>query len=226
MRHRAPRPLLDLIGRPSSAITMSAFLVAGAVLAVAELDQVVHTGTNPARAAQVERATSGPSGSGLLTPTGAPGTPSSGTPGSGAPGGASSGASTPTSSPSRTAALKAASLSRSAADQVVPSTPPTLGPEPGPTKAGADKSPPSTTASTRRTTSNAWEVLFTANEASTFECSLDGGAYQPCSSPVRYPDLSPGWHTFAVRATDQSGNRDETPARLAWHSRGRGSHQP
>jgi hypothetical protein len=54
---------------------------------------------------------------------------------------------------------------------------------------------------------------FTATEGgSTFECSIDGGAYSACSSPKDYESLVSGPHTFRVRAVDAVGNQDETPA--------------
>jgi hypothetical protein len=46
---------------------------------------------------------------------------------------------------------------------------------------------------------------------STFACSLDGGAFAPCASPFG-AKLRRGAHTLAVRATDSSGNVDQTPA--------------
>jgi hypothetical protein len=54
---------------------------------------------------------------------------------------------------------------------------------------------------------------FESNEpGSTFECSIDGGAWAPCSSPYTTPHLADGQHSFRVRATDPAGNTDPTPA--------------
>ena len=53
---------------------------------------------------------------------------------------------------------------------------------------------------------------FRANEkGSTFECALDGAAYAVCSSPLRVK-LGKGRHSFSVRAIDEAGNTDATPA--------------
>jgi hypothetical protein len=51
--------------------------------------------------------------------------------------------------------------------------------------------------------------------ALTFECSLDGGAFEDCLSPSSYR-LGTGTHTFSVRASDEAGNADESPATHAW----------
>jgi hypothetical protein len=61
---------------------------------------------------------------------------------------------------------------------------------------------------------------FTANESATFMCSLDGQGYVPCGSPTEYGELSPGWHTFAVQATDAAGNVDPSPAQVSWLTTG------
>jgi sugar lactone lactonase YvrE len=54
---------------------------------------------------------------------------------------------------------------------------------------------------------------FTATEAgSTFLCQLDGGGFAACTSPKSYPGLTPGLHTFRVKAQDQAGNEDPSPA--------------
>src|SRR5215212_117275 len=58
---------------------------------------------------------------------------------------------------------------------------------------------------------------FSSNEAnSTFECSVDGGAYASCTSPKNLTGLSDGSHTFSVKATDAAGNTDATPANWSW----------
>jgi hypothetical protein len=63
---------------------------------------------------------------------------------------------------------------------------------------------------------------FSADEpAATFECSLDTGtaAFSACSGPgashTPAGPLSDGAYTFRVRATDQAGNTDPTPATRA-----------
>jgi large repetitive protein len=50
----------------------------------------------------------------------------------------------------------------------------------------------------------------------TFSCSLDGSAAAPCTSPYMQTALSDGEHTFAVRARDEAGKVDETPAAVSW----------
>jgi hypothetical protein len=58
---------------------------------------------------------------------------------------------------------------------------------------------------------------FSADDpAATFECSLDGVAFASCTSPKTYSGLAEGPHAFDVRATDQAGNTDPTPAIRSW----------
>lgn len=54
---------------------------------------------------------------------------------------------------------------------------------------------------------------FSSDEpGSTFQCALDGSKWKRCSSPKEYR-LRPGKHRFEVRAIDEAGNVDATPAR-------------
>jgi hypothetical protein len=58
---------------------------------------------------------------------------------------------------------------------------------------------------------------FAANvSASTFECSLDGGAWAACASPVTHGSLAAGAHGFRVRSRDRHGRVDASPAAFAW----------
>jgi hypothetical protein len=50
----------------------------------------------------------------------------------------------------------------------------------------------------------------------TFNCSLDGGAMQMCTSPFSAMSMGQGAHTFAVAATDAAGHTDPTPATRTW----------
>jgi hypothetical protein len=83
-------------------------------------------------------------------------------------------------------------------DSVAPETTITAGPT-GPT---ADNTP---------------TFSFTSSQAgSTFQCRFDSQAFAACSGPgashTPSTALSPGSHTFEVRATDQAKNTDPTPA--------------
>jgi subtilisin-like proprotein convertase family protein len=51
---------------------------------------------------------------------------------------------------------------------------------------------------------------------SQFQCRLDGGDFTPCASPQEFSDLPEGSHTFEVRAYDQYGNVDGSPAIYTW----------
>lgn len=56
------------------------------------------------------------------------------------------------------------------------------------------------------TTSASPSIAFRANEAASFACRLDTGAFAPCSSPVTFNGLAAGGHTVDVQATDTAGN--------------------
>jgi hypothetical protein len=49
-------------------------------------------------------------------------------------------------------------------------------------------------------------------EGATLECKLDFAQYAPCSSPLTTGPLDDGLHSFNVRARDQAGNADPSPA--------------
>ena len=49
-----------------------------------------------------------------------------------------------------------------------------------------------------------------------FQCRLDGGDFSPCASPQEFGNLPEGSHTFEVRAFDQNGNVDGSPAVYTW----------
>jgi arylsulfatase A-like enzyme len=51
--------------------------------------------------------------------------------------------------------------------------------------------------------------------AATFECSLDGATFSPCTSPIAYTGLADGSHFFSVQATDAAGNVS-SPATWFW----------
>jgi hypothetical protein len=58
---------------------------------------------------------------------------------------------------------------------------------------------------------------FSSDEQNiSFECSLDGGPFEPCEAPKWYDRLSDGQHVFEVRTTDAAGNTDPSPARRRW----------
>jgi len=89
---------------------------------------------------------------------------------------------------------------------------------PRPTK--ADRAAPQTAIDSRPDSHDDSRARFTfhASENASFVCSLDGAGFRPCESGIRYDNLQPGWHDFAVRATDPAGNADGSPAGYRWHT--------
>lgn len=55
-----------------------------------------------------------------------------------------------------------------------------------------------------------------SDPSATFECSLDGAGFQPCSDPHTFNNVGQGMHTLEVRARDAAGNVDASPATHAW----------
>ncbi len=89
-------------------------------------------------------------------------------------------------------------------------------PSPNGSRVVPDRTPPDTSLSEEFPDSDAALFRLGADEAASFNCSLDGGAFKPCDSPTHLSDLKPGWHTFAVSAVDPAGNADPTPAETRW----------
>jgi hypothetical protein len=60
-------------------------------------------------------------------------------------------------------------------------------------------------------------LRFTSSEGgAAFQCRLDGGPFEACSSPRTYPGLAEGGHSFEARALSADGRPDPTPARHDW----------
>jgi uncharacterized repeat protein (TIGR01451 family) len=71
------------------------------------------------------------------------------------------------------------------------------------------------------TTSTSAAFTFTGADTggsgvASFECDLDGGGFSACTTPKNYTTLADGSHTFQVRAIDNAGNPDATPASFTW----------
>lgn len=61
------------------------------------------------------------------------------------------------------------------------------------------------------------DFTFESTEASsTFECRVDSGAFEACTTPFTLTNVTEGEHTLQVRATEVAGNVDPTPASWSW----------
>jgi hypothetical protein len=82
-----------------------------------------------------------------------------------------------------------------------------------------DTAPPETTITRQpkdKTKKKSATFEFSSSEpGSTFECSLDGGAFTSCTSPDTLK-VKTGKHSFAVRSRDAAGNLDGSPATDDW----------
>jgi hypothetical protein len=92
-----------------------------------------------------------------------------------------------------------AALQEAPCDRVAPETQITKGPK--------DK--------TKKKTANFHFAGTDARAIASFQCSLDGAAFVPCTSP-RKVKVKKGRHLFSVRAIDQTGNIDGSPATDTW----------
>jgi uncharacterized repeat protein (TIGR01451 family) len=82
-----------------------------------------------------------------------------------------------------------------------------------------DTTDPQTTIDTHPpnpSTSTSASFTFSADEPTTFECSLDGAVLAACTSPQNYTLLVKRSHVFEVVATDLANNTDASPATFAW----------
>lgn len=95
-------------------------------------------------------------------------------------------------------------------------TAPPPGPDPTP---AADTEPPETAITAGppgKTKKKKAHFEFSSSEpGSSFECRLDDGSFEPCTSPDD-DKVGKGKHSFEVRATDAAGNADPTPATRSW----------
>jgi hypothetical protein len=67
------------------------------------------------------------------------------------------------------------------------------------------------------TTATTASFAFSSSEpGGAFACKLDSGSWASCSSPRAYSGLSVGSHDFSVRASDEAGNTDASPATRNW----------
>jgi hypothetical protein len=103
------------------------------------------------------------------------------------------------------------------ADATNPAPP---GVQPGPAGGTADTTSPDTNITSEsfaKTRDKTPAFTFASNETNVrFECSVDDGTFAPCTSPHTLSKLERGQHTFSVRAIDQAGNVDPTPAQATF----------
>jgi hypothetical protein len=116
--------------------------------------------------------------------------------------------------------------------------PPDPAPAPAPGGAGPGPSAPApgatdtrapdtsiTSESFSRTKDRTPTFSFASDETNVrFECSLDGADVKPCGSELTLPKLKRGDHTLLVRAVDQAGNADPSPARAEFKVKRRNKH--
>jgi hypothetical protein len=69
-----------------------------------------------------------------------------------------------------------------------------------------DTSAPATTIGAVTVSGTTARVTFSSEAGARFECSLNNGPFQACTSPREYTGLSAGTHAVRVRAIDQVGN--------------------
>ena len=74
-----------------------------------------------------------------------------------------------------------------------------------------------TAAPSGTTTSTSASITFSSDDpAATFECKLDLGPFQACSSPYELTALSLGGHSVQIRAINSRGMQSVSPAEANW----------
>jgi hypothetical protein len=97
------------------------------------------------------------------------------------------------------------------ADEFVPASTPAPPGDTFPPDTGIRKGPK------KKTFKRHFKFEFGGSEPGvTFECQLDEGGWEPCTSPTEVKGLKRGKHVYAVRAIDRAGNPDPTPADRRW----------
>jgi predicted phage tail protein len=59
-------------------------------------------------------------------------------------------------------------------------------------------------------------IALTGELGATFSCSLDGGSYSPCPSPLVLTGLADGNHTVSVKQVDAAGNTSTLVGTAGW----------
>ncbi len=95
------------------------------------------------------------------------------------------------------------------------------GPDPTPAtfQFRVDSTAPNTAVSGKALTNDptpAFALSSASEPTATFQCALDGAELAACPASYVAPTLSSGQHTLRVRAVDEAGNRDATPAELTF----------
>jgi hypothetical protein len=89
-------------------------------------------------------------------------------------------------------------------------------PETNPPQTNLTRKPKKTISTNKKKVSVSFR--FGADEQATFECKKDGKPFRSCKSPHR-TRFGLGRHTFQVRATDEQGNADKSPAKVRFRVR-------
>ena len=83
-----------------------------------------------------------------------------------------------------------------------------------------DTTPPETSitaAPANPTSATSAQFSFGSDDGgASFECRLDGAAYEPCAPTTSFAGLGYGPHSVSARAIDGSDNEDATPASYSW----------